>query len=138
MKMKKRKGNVVDILPSIVLILAAILLVGTFINLYGILTINEEVKQLSRKYMLTMETMGYLDPASRTKLEQELSALNVTDIDLSGSTLTDAGYGNTITLNISCHLPLEHLNMAGSDMLAYFFEDSSIPVSSRRMSTAKN
>lgn len=138
MKMKKRKGNVVDILPSIVLILAAILLVGTFINLYGILTINEEVKQLSRKYMLTMETMGYLDPASRTKLEQELSALNVTDIDLSGSTLTDAGYGNTIILNISCRLPLEHLNMAGSDMLAYFFEDNSIPVSSRRMSTAKN
>ena len=99
---------------------------------------NEEVKQLSRKYMLTMETMGYLDGANRTKLEQELSALHVTDIDLNGSTLSDAGYGNTIILNISCRLPVESLNMAGSDMLAYFFEDGSIPVSSRRMSTAKN
>lgn len=136
--MKKRKGNIVDILPSIVMILAAVLLVGAFINLYGVLTVNEEVKQLSRKYMLTMETMGYLDGPHRTKLEQELSALHVTDIDLNGSTLSDAGYGNTIILNISCRLPVESLNMAGSDMLAYFFEDGSIPVSSRRMSTAKN
>lgn len=138
MIMKKRKGNVVDILPSIVMILAAILLIGVFINLYGVIALNEEVKQLSRKYMLTMETMGYLDGANRTMLEQELSALHVTDIDLSGSTMSDAGYGNTIILNISCRLPAENLNMAGSDMLAYFFEDGSIPVSSRRMSTAKN
>lgn len=136
--MKKRKGNVVDILPSIIMVLAVMILITVFFNLYQVLSLNEEVKQLSRKYMLNMETVGYLDAANRTKLIQELSALNVTDIDLSGSTLTDAGYGNTITLNISCRLPLEHLNMAGSDMLAYFFEDSSIPVSSRRMSTAKN
>ena len=136
--MKKRKGNVVDILPSIVMILAAILLIAVFINLYGVLTVNEEVKQLSRKYMLTMETMGYLDGANRTQLEHELSALRVTDIDLSGSTMSDAGYGNTIVLNISCRLPVENLNMAGSNMLACFFEEGSVPVNSRRMSTAKN
>ena len=136
--MKKRKGNVVDILPSIVMILASILLIGSFINLYGVLTVNEEVKQLSRKYMLTMETMGYLDGVNQTQLEHELSALNVTDIDLSGSTMSDVGYGNTIVLNISCRLPLESLNMVGSDMLAYFFEDGSVSVSNRRMSTAKN
>lgn len=92
----------------------------------------------SRKYMLTMETMGYLDAASRTSLMQDLSDLQVTDIDLTGSTMTDAGYGNAVYLQITCKLPIEQLNMDGNDMLRFFFEDGTIPIRVRRMSTAKN
>lgn len=51
--------------------------------------------------MLTMETMGYLDPANQTTLVQELSDLQVTDIDLTGSTMSDAEYGNAVYLQIS-------------------------------------
>lgn len=70
--------------------------------------------------MLTMETMGYLDAASRTSLMQDLSDLQVTDIDLTGSTMTDAGYGNAVYLQITCKLPIEQLNMDGNDMLRFF------------------
>lgn len=107
-------------------------------GLYQILSLNEDVKQISRKYMLTMETMGYLDAASRTSLMQDLSDLQVTDIDLTGSTMTDAGYGNAVYLQITCKLPIEQLNMDGNDMLRFFFEDGTIPIRVRRMSTAKN
>lgn len=135
--MKKRKGNVVDILPSIIMVLAVMILITVFFNLYQVLSLNEEVKQLSRKYMLNMETVGYLDAANRTKLIQELSDLNVIDIDLTGTTMTDAGYGNTVYLQITCRLPMEQMNMTGG-MLTIFFDDGSIPVNVRRMSTAKN
>ena len=86
--MKKRKGSVVDILPSMIMVIAAVILITVFFGLYQILSLNEDVKQISRKYMLTMETMGYLDAASRTSLMQDLSDLQVTDIDLTGSTMT--------------------------------------------------
>ena len=65
--MKKRKGSVVDILPSMIMVIAAVILITVFFGLYQILSLNEDVKQISRKYMLTMETMGYLDAASRTR-----------------------------------------------------------------------
>ena len=57
--MKKRKGSVVDILPSMIMVIAAVILITVFFGLYQILSLNEDVKQISRKYMLTMETMGY-------------------------------------------------------------------------------
>lgn len=136
--MKKRKGNVVDILPSMLMVIAAVILITVFFDLYQVLSLNEDVKQLSRKYMLTMETVGYLDPENRTSLVQDLSDLEVTDIDLEGSSMTDVGYGNSIYLQISCNLPVEQLNMAGNDILRFIFEDGTIPINIRRMSTAKN
>ena len=111
--MKKRKGSVVDILPSMIMVIAAVILITVFFGLYQILSLNEDVKQ-------------------------DLSDLQVTDIDLTGSTMTDAGYGNAVYLQITCKLPIEQLNMDGNDMLRFFFEDGTIPIRVRRMSTAKN
>lgn len=136
--MKKRKGSIVDILPSMIMVIAAVMLIMVFFDLYQILSLNEDVKQIARKYMLTMETMGYLDPANQTTLVQELSDLQVTDIDLTGSTMSDAEYGNAVYLQISSKLPMEQLNMDGYDMLQFVFQDKSIPIRVRRMSTAKN
>ena len=136
--MKKRKGSIVDILPSMIMVIAAVMLIMVFFDLYQILSLNEDVKQIARKYMLTMETMGYLDPANQTTLVQELSDLQVTDIDLTGSTMSDAEYGHAVYLQISCKLPMEQLNMDGYDMLQFVFQDKSIPIRVRRMSTAKN
>ena len=52
--MKKRKGSVVDILPSMIMVIAAVILITVFFGLYQILSLNEDVKQISRKYMLTI------------------------------------------------------------------------------------
>ena len=131
--MKKRKGSIVDILPSMIMVIAAVMLIMVFFDLYQILSLNEDVKQIARKYMLTMETMGYLDPANQTTLVQELSDLQVTDIDLTGSTMSDAEYGNAVYLQISCKLPMEQLNMDGYDMLQFVFQDKSIPIRVRSM-----
>ena len=52
--MKKRKGSIVDILPSMIMVIAAVMLIMVFFDLYQILSLNEDVKQIARKYMLTM------------------------------------------------------------------------------------
>ena len=50
-----------------------------------------QICQLARKYILKMETEG---------LCQELESLGVTGVDLGGSTLEKAGYGEAIVLVI--------------------------------------
>ena len=120
------------------MVIAAVMLIMVFFDLYQILSLNEDVKQIARKYMLTMETMGYLDPPNQTTLVQELSDLQVTDIDLTGSTMSDAGYGNAVYLQIYCKLPMEQLNMDGYDMLQFVFQDKSIPVSYTHLTLPTN
>lgn len=78
------------------------------------------VGQLARKYILRMETVGYLTAADRTMLCQELDAMGVAEVDLTGTTLNEVSYGAPITLQISGNLKGE-----------YAFEE-------RRVSTAKN
>ena len=57
-----------------------------------------QISQLARKYILKME--GRLTDADRTTLCQELESLGVTGVDLGGSTLEKAGYGEAIVLVI--------------------------------------
>ena len=70
--MKKRKGSVVDILPSMIMVIAAVILITVFFGLYQILRLNEDVKQISRKYMLTIEaqTTGNVSAALMGLSEQ--------------------------------------------------------------------
>lgn len=79
-----------------------------------------EANQLARKYILRMETVGYLTAEDKTSLCQELDSMGVTEIDLSGTTLSQTSYGTPIYLQISGKLKGE-----------YVFEE-------RRVSTAKN
>lgn len=46
--MKKRKGSIVDILPSMIMVIAAVMLIMVFFDLYQILSLNEDVKQIAR------------------------------------------------------------------------------------------
>ncbi len=79
-----------------------------------------EIGQLARKYILRMETVGYLTSADRTALCQELNGMGVTEINLEGTTLHEVNYGTQIILQINGKLEGK-----------YVFEE-------KRASTAKN
>lgn len=128
----------IDILPSMLVLLAAIVLVTAYMDVCALLNAAEDVKQVSRKYILSMETKGYLDDEDRNSLIEELTDLNVTGIDLTGTTMSDVGYGNPIQLSISCNLPVEQLNTSSGDMLSFFFADGVMSIHEDRMSTAKH
>lgn len=78
------------------------------------------ISQTSRKYILKMETVGYLEPADRTGLLQELTDLGATEVSLSGTTVNPAGYGMPVCIHIQGKLGEIHV-----------FEE-------KRVSTAKN
>ncbi len=135
--MKKESGSIADIMSALLVVLASAIVMFSYLSIMQLASINEEVKQLSRKYILEMESKGYLEAASSAQLKQQLMDLGVKDIELTGTTFSDVGYGNPIYLTISCSIPYKELNMTG-DLLSAFFEDAEYGIIEKRMSTAKN
>lgn len=135
--MKKERGSAGDIVFPLLAILASGIVIMSFLSVIKLASVKEDVKQLTRKYTLEMETVGYLEASSATQLKVQLEGLGVTDIDLAGTTISDVGYGNAIYLCVSCAIPYEKLNL-GTDFLQAVFEDTKFPITVKRMSTAKN
>ncbi len=137
--MKKRRGSMLgDLLSSLLVILSFTILAFSFLNAMNAISRKENVKEVSRKYILDMETKGYLTTESSAKLLQELSEIGLTDIDLSGTTLSDAGYGNEIHLYIKGKMPVVELDAGGGDLFASVFRDTQQMISIHKMSTAKH
>lgn len=137
-KQKKRKGSVLDVLSVLLVIITATILMTSFLNIIHTASVKEEVKQVCRKYILEMETTGYLNSTSQTQLIQELTALGVTDIDLSGTTFVSAKYGNPIYLSVHCNILGQTLDTSQNNMLSFFFKDEIFSIHVQRMSTSKN
>lgn len=81
-------------------ILAMTVVMLSYVENVGMLHRKTKVSQLARKYILRMETVGYLQPEDEVALCGELETLGVTEISLEGTTLYAAAYGSPITLHI--------------------------------------
>lgn len=118
--MKQQRGNVGSLLTAGFCILAMTVVMLSYMESVSLIQQKTEVSQLARKYILRMETVGYLTMEDSTLLCQELAAAGVTEINLSGTTQSEVSYGLPVTLQISGKLKGE-----------YRFEE-------KRTSTAKN
>ncbi len=134
---KKRSGALLQTLPALLATVAMFILCLAFIDMTKMVMAKEDLDMVARKYLLRMETEGCLSSSGRAELQQTLADYGAENIDLTGSTLSEAGYGNAVYLEIQCTLPLEALNMAGGGMFDYVFEDAGFPVRIRMSSTAK-
>lgn len=135
--MKKRKGSIDSIAFILIGILAIYIVVMSAIYIFNYLMLYEDVNSVARAYLLEMETVGYLNPEKKTQLISDLSMLQVNDIDLSGTSMSDVGYGNRIYLDIKCDIPGSSLNTVSGNMFKFFFENVEWPILVRRESTAK-
>lgn len=61
---------------------------------------KSKVDQIARKYILRMETVGYLNVSDHALLCQELEEAGVTELELEGTTLQEVTYGEVIALRI--------------------------------------
>lgn len=118
--MKKQVGNVGDIMVSGLCILGMTVVMLSYMDSIALIHQKIQVGQIARKYILRMETEGYLAESDRVNLSAELEVMGVTDTDLDGTTLIPTGYGSPIVLRIGGKLKGE-----------YAFEE-------KRVSTAKN
>ncbi len=118
--MRRQKGNISSLMVAGICILAMTVVMLSYMESVSLIQQKTEVSQLARKYILRMETVGYLTDEDSTALLQELQGMGVKEVSLSGTTLSGVSYGMPITLQISGKLKGE-----------FVFEE-------KRTSTAKN
>lgn len=118
--MKQEKGSIGDIMAAGICMLAMTVLMLSYMDNVWLIHQKTEVSQIARQYILKMETVGYLEEADRIRLNQELEAAGVTELEFGGTTMSPVAYGDIITLEIRGRLGGE-----------YGFEE-------KRVSTAKH
>lgn len=134
---RKSKGNVMDLVTIGITILAMSIVVMAYLECTGLLMKKLEISQLSRRYILKMETEGYLDEQSKQSLLQELQALGVQSVDISGTTMQPVSYGDTIMLKIKGTVGAGIIGNT-EEIWNEGFLSRQFAVEEIRMSTAKN
>lgn len=133
---RKDKGILDQFLPAIVIIvLLAVLWTGSMISASNI-DRSSDIHQVARSYLLRMETDGCLTEENRNLLLAELEALDMEQIDLTGTSFTNVGYGNRIRLVIRGVVNLKDIDFKGfaSPMMTYRQAEVAI----NKVSVAKN
>lgn len=98
--MKREVGSVGNLMATGICILAMTVVMLSFMQCVALIQQKTGVNQLARKYILKMETVGFLTGRDQTLLCGELEQLGVEDIRLDESTLQQVNYGDPITLTI--------------------------------------
>ena len=98
---KKHVGNMGDVMTTGILVLALMMGMLGFLHCMELIQKKERLDELTRQYLLAMETEGFLVPEKQEKLLTELVSIGITQPDLSGTTFLRVGYGEPIELVIS-------------------------------------
>ena len=83
-----------------------------------------------------METEGYLIPTDEEQLINELKDLGVKNINLTGTTLSNVGYGNKITLSVNGDLEIKKYNL--NNLFSVNKEVSTLSINILKSSIAKH
>lgn len=135
--MKKDQGNVMSIFPAVFTIIAVAVMLIFYVGWMANVTKKDEIRQIGREYMLAMETEGRLSSAMESSMRTELASKGLKNIDLSGTTRTDVGYGNEIFLCITGDLDIDTY-ATSSNGFQLLNNPGSIPISFKLESTAKH
>lgn len=133
----KSRGNVLDFLSIMITILAMSIMVMAYLECTDLMMKKLEIGQISRKYILKMETEGYLKEPDKASLLKELKDVGMSGIDLSGTTLQPVTYGEAIYLKIQGNIAGKVIG-ASDEMWRSGFGSAVFRVEEKKMSTAKN
>lgn len=132
---KKDRGSVLHMLAIYLACFAtgamALFFMGWLQNLHQ----RELIDMVARKNLLLMETCGYCSAESMNEMEEELTAAGFENLDFSGTTVDEAGYGQEIRLDIKGTVPYSVLRGSGGSLRRAVFR---APVSVHLSSTAKH
>lgn len=133
----KREGSVLDMLSVCICILALAVVVTAYFYCSDLLLRKGQISQVSRCYILKMETVGCLTETDKIRMLEELQAIGLQNADLTGSTMEPVQYGDNVILRIRGNLRgriwgEEH------DLFRSVFTVREVPMEETRMSTAKH
>lgn len=132
-----RRGSVADVLVVGICIISMTIMMMAYLGSIQLLDYKSQISQISRKYILRMETVGYLTVNDQLSLSKELEELGAADLDFTGSTVNSVSYGSPIYLVIHGKITGMQLDMGG-DLLQTVLGDAMYSFEDSRMSTAKN
>lgn len=114
-KWKKRKvrGESTYVATLVALMVLMLFVVSTIYSYSNVVKQNKVVR-IERQYLLKMEKEGYLTESDKALLLQDLTDAKLTNIDLSGTSMSPVGYGNTVTLSVCGDLEVNRINFAMS------------------------
>jgi len=98
--MKKEASITENMLVALLGLVITTALLTIIICVFAGISDKWSMKQQARETLLVMETEGYLKPDEQSKLVSSLEDKGLTNISLNGTTLSEVGYGNDITLSI--------------------------------------
>ncbi len=134
--MKKDKGNLIRIFPAIFTVAAVAVMIVFYTGWMANVSRKDEVKQVARSYILSMETEGYLSSAMENSLMNDLASKGLENIDLAGTTRTEVSYGNAVFLCIKGDLRVNTYTTTG--LFQLIRGGTTLPVAIEMESTAKN
>ncbi|MDR2042808.1 MAG: hypothetical protein LBQ15_00260 [Clostridium sp.] len=134
---KKESGSIMDFLSAGMIVIAMSVLMMAYMNQLQLLNAKLEVGQLARKYILRMETVGFLTAHDKAALTRELEELGITEVDFSASTMSEQAYGSPITLRIQGMIPGREMTVE-QGLFSALFRRQGYPFHEIRVSTAKN
>ncbi|MFI3238103.1 MAG: hypothetical protein R3Y47_08785 [Lachnospiraceae bacterium] len=133
---RKDQGFIHQILPvffSIVVVLCIVIMSGEWMS---VIRRRDEINQVARSYLLKMESTGYLQEEDKDDLLSLLGDMNISNIDLSGTTLSSVSYGDHIYLCIEGIFEYEVVELIPFQEKEY--ELLTMPFEIEMMSTAKH
>lgn len=109
-KLKRDQGNTFNsILPNLLCIIVVCVFVTLFTSWMANVSNRESLNQICRKYILQMETTGYLTNEMKNNLTSELFTAGMRNITIETDTTTnpdEADYGEDIYLVVSGTMPV--------------------------------
>lgn len=133
---KKDAGMLGHFLAAILTVFCILLVWFGFTVFTGNIDRSTEINQVARRYLLRMETDGYLTPENRELLTAELEELGVSGIDLTGTSFTDVGYGREVRLHIRGNATVKVFEL--EDLFKAKTALKKVPLEINKVSIAKN
>lgn len=112
-KTEAGSAAITRLLPLLIVIIISALITVEYAGYTKILNTKDEISLTMRKYIIRMETHGYLTDDDKTSMTRELEALGMSAIDFIGTTVSEVDYGETIYLNIKGKLTVRSYSIKG-------------------------
>lgn len=133
--LRKKSGSVIE--NMLVFLIGTIITTAFLVIVFGAfssISNKWQMRQVSREYMLLMETEGYLNATDKAAMITELESFGLKNITITGTTTSQVSYGETIYLKISGTYNENVLAFAGGISKV---ADHSVTITINRQSTAK-
>jgi hypothetical protein len=134
LQMKKARGDVSQYLATLIGVLVILAISLAAVNYMGVTVKYITANQIARKYMLRIESDGYLSPANQDRLVNELTETGLSSVNLQGTTVSAVGNGGDVFLTIAFDQNIRKLTLEGA---VFSFRDVRQRVVITRSSTSK-